>query len=138
MSCFGHNLDLSISKGLRDDTIQDVLHVCHQVVAKFSQSWKKIRDLTLAQEDNNLPIHKLKADCPARWGSTYDMINRIVEQQKAVCRVLASDRKSVGLIASLDFDVLDCMIAVLKPLHELTDILSAEKSVSVSLVKPLV
>ena len=40
LSCFGHNLDLAISKGLRDPFIEEVLKVCRQVIAKFSQSWK--------------------------------------------------------------------------------------------------
>ena len=38
----------------------------------------------------------------------------------------------------LDFESIDSMISVLKPLHELTDILAAEKRVSTSAVKPLV
>ena len=41
--CFGHNLDLVIQKSLQDDRVQRVLKVCHQIVANFSQSWKKSR-----------------------------------------------------------------------------------------------
>ena len=40
--------------------------------------------------------------------------------------------------SSLNFDVIDSVISVLKPLHELTDLLAAEKRVNVSAVKPLV
>ena len=138
MDKIGHNLDLAISKGLGDPTIEEVLKVCHQVVAKFSQSWKKSRDLTISQADNELPTHKLKTDCTTRWGSSYDMVNRVAEQQKAICVVLASDRKAINLLSLLDFHIIDSMIAVLKPLRELTDILAAEKRVSVSAVKPLV
>ena len=46
LSCFGHNLNLSISKGLHDTSIEEILKVCRQVVSKFSHSWKKSRDLT--------------------------------------------------------------------------------------------
>ena len=63
------------------------------------------------------------------------MLIRISEQQKAICVVLASDRKCIHLLSLLDFDVIDSLIAVLKPLHELTDLLAAEKRIS---VKPLV
>ena len=97
---------------------------------------EKTRDFTLSQEDNDLPSHKLKVDCTTRWGSTCDMLIQISEQQKAICVVLASGRKCIHLLSLLDFDVIDSVIAVLKPLHELTD-LAAEKRVSVS-VKPLV
>ena len=138
LSCFGHNLDLSVNKGLQIPPIPEILKVCRQVVSKFSHSWKKTRDITLSQEDNDLPSHKLKVDCATRWGSTCDMLIRISEQQKAICVVLASDRKCIHLLSLLDFDVIDSVIAVLKPLHELTDLLAAEKRVSVSAVKPLV
>ena len=124
LSCFGHNLDLSISKGLRDDSIEEVLQVCRQVVAKFSPSWKKTRNLAESQKDN-LPLYKLKADCTIRWGSSYDMISRIIEQQKATCVVLASDCKCINLLSLLHFESIDSMISVLKPLRELTDILNA-------------
>ena len=66
------------------------------------------------------------------------MLIQISEQQKAICVVLASDRKCIHLLSLLDFDVIDSVIAVLKPLHELTDLPAAEKRVSVSAVKPLV
>ena len=138
LPCFAHNLDLAITKGLRDSSIEEVLQVCRKVVSKFSQSWKRTRDLAISQRDNELPLHKLKVDCATRWGSTYDMISRIAEQQKAICIVLASDRRCISLLSSLDFESIDSMISVLKPLRELTDILAAEKRVSISAVKPLV
>ena len=97
-----------------------------------------MRDFTLSQEDNDLPSHKLKVDCTTRWGSTCDMLIRISEQQKAICVVLASDRKCIHLLSLLGFDVIDSVIAVLKSLHELTDLLAAEKRVSVLAVNPLV
>ena len=66
------------------------------------------------------------------------MIARISEQQRPICVVLATDQKSVNLLSSLDFNVINSMISVLKPLKKLTDVLAAEKRVSVSAVKPLV
>ena len=98
LSCFGHNLDLAIHKALDDRCVERVLRVCRQVVAKFSQSWKKTRELTLVQEEKKLPKHKLKADCPTRWGSAFDMISRIVEQQEAIRVVLANDRKTARVL----------------------------------------
>lgn len=37
---FGYNLDLSVTKGLQILSIEEILRVCHQVVSKFSHSWK--------------------------------------------------------------------------------------------------
>ena len=85
---------------------------------------EKTRDLSESQKDNN-SLHKLKADCSTRWGSSYDMISRIAEQQKAFCVVLTSDRKYISLLSLLDFELIDSMISVLKSLRELTDTYSS-------------
>lgn len=138
LSCFGHNLDLAVRKACDDVRITRVVKVCHQIVAKFSQSWKKKRDLATTQHEKELPVHKLKADCPTRWGSTLDMLKRIIEQQEAIRIVLASDRKASHLIPSWqDFDVMEAVVSALGPLGELTDALSAEKNVTVSVIRPL-
>ena len=52
--------------------------------------------------------------------------------------MLARDQRCISLLSLLDFESIDSMISDLKPLRELTDILAAEKRVSVSAVKPLV
>ena len=51
--------------------------------------------------------------------------------------MLASDRKASHLIPSWqDFDVTEAVVATLGPLGELTDALSAEKNVTVSVIQP--
>ena len=139
ISCFGHNLDLAIQKSLQDERVTRVLRICHQIVAKFSQSWKKSRDLVTAQCQNGLPCHKLKADCQTRWGSSLQMVKRIAEQQAAISVVLASDVRTSHLVLNWqDCDVIDSIIAALNPLGELTDVLSAEKHITISAVSPLI
>ena len=52
--------------------------------------------------------------------------------------MLASDRKASHLIPSWqNFDVMEAVVATLSPLGELTDVLSAEKNVTVSVIRPL-
>ena len=43
LSCFGHNLDLTVNKGLDDRKLRvdAVLRKFRKIVAAFSQSWKK-------------------------------------------------------------------------------------------------
>ena len=38
VSCFGHNLDLAINKGLNDTQIDRVIGLCRKVVLSFSYS----------------------------------------------------------------------------------------------------
>ena len=92
LSCFGHNLNLAVSKGLNDSHVLRALRVCRSMVAAFSRSWKKKRDFEIAQEQKNLPIHRLKLDVVTHWGSAYDMVERVLEQLEAVRIVLGADR----------------------------------------------
>ena len=89
-------------------------------------------------EQNILPTKKLKADVVTRWGSTADMIPRIIEQKEAIHVVLGQDRKTSYLVPSWqDLDVLHSVVCVIKPLQEITDTPSGEKRVTCSVVKPL-
>ena len=60
LSCFGHNLNLAVRKGLNDRSEQHGLRVYRSAVTAFSCSWKKQRHLVITQEQKGLPIHKLK------------------------------------------------------------------------------
>ena len=140
LSCFGHNLDLSVNKGLNDDQmrVDMVLRKCRRIVAAFSQSWKRSNELSKVQEQNNTPIHKLKGDVSTRWGSTAVMVKRILEQKEAIRIVLSSDHATSHLaITWQDIDLLTSIESFLSPLEDLTDTLLGETHVTISVVKPL-
>ena len=87
------------------------------LIEVFSRSWKKSRDLQQKQEALNLPRHKLIADLSTCWGSTFEMVSRIIEQQQAICAVLAEDRKCWNEMPNKDkFTTLEDMVKVLEPL----------------------
>ena len=138
VSCFGHNLDLAISKALKLDRVQKVIAKCHRLVEVFSRSWKKNRDLRAKQITLGLKQHKLIADVVTRWGSTYKMMSRILEQQQAICGVLAEDRKYwCRMPNDSEFSTMESIVAVLEPLHVFTDALSGEKCITISAICPL-
>ena len=138
ISCFGHNLDLSIGKALKFDRVETVIRKCHKLVELFSRSWKKSRDLHQKQVELGLQHQKLVADVSTRWGSTCKMISRIIEQQQAICAVLADECKNwYRMPSESDFSTLVAIASVLKPLLVFTDALSAEKCITVSAIHPL-
>lgn len=94
--------------------------------------------LKKAQQEHNLPEHSLITECPTRWGSRQKMIERVLEQHRALSDVLSEDRKSRHLVPTWqDLDVLESVNQALQPLEEFTDALSGESYVSVSYVKPV-
>ena len=111
---------------------------CRALVETFSRSWKRNRDLREKQESLGLPNHKLMGDVVTRWGSTYAMISRILEQQQAVSAVLAEDRKNWHkMLTDEEFKVIEALSAVLEPFSYLTDALSGEKTVTISAIRPV-
>lgn len=66
------------------------------------------------------------------------MIERVLDQEKAISQVLKEDKKTRHLVPSWqDVDVMESVKKALGPLRDFTDALSGEDYVSVSYVKPV-
>lgn len=138
ISCFSHNLDLAVKKSFHDSRVDRVLSLCRKIVGAFSNSWKRKKALTEVQKQKGLPYKKLKADVATRWGSTADMIQRILQQRAAIRNVLSDDRKVAHLMLRWqDIEVLKAIEPVLTPLKYLADVLASEKTGTISEIKPL-
>ncbi|KAL6465097.1 hypothetical protein MHYP_G00252300 [Metynnis hypsauchen] len=138
LQCFGHRLHLAIENALKDDRVDRAVGVCKKLVGHFSASWKKKSALTAAQKEFNLPEHSLITECQTRWGTKEKMIERILEQSKALIHVLSADRRTRHLVLTWqDTEVLESIHKALHPLQEFTDALSGEEYVSISYLKPV-
>ncbi|RXN30789.1 zinc finger BED domain-containing 1-like protein [Labeo rohita] len=138
LQCFGHRLHLAIEKSVKDPRIDCAVGVCKKIVSAFSYSWKRRKELKKGQAEHHLPFHRLITETPTRWGSCQMMIQRVLEQEKALSQVLKADRKTKHLVPTWqDTDVLESISRTLGPLLEFTDALSGEDYVSVSYIKPV-
>ncbi len=90
------------------------------------------------QEELGIKQHKLMGDVPTHWGSTYVMVDRILEQQEAISATLAGERKYWNKMPTdTEFTTLKTFVDVLKPLHVLTDALAGVKQVTASALIPI-
>jgi len=138
LTCFGHNLNLAISKALKIQRVESAVRACRHLIQGFSRSWKRKREFKKKQADLELPEHALIHDVVTRWGSTYEMISRFLEQQQAVCAVLASDRSTWHFMPKdSDIATLENVNQLLQPLYDLTDTLASEKRVTLSSLTPV-
>lgn len=60
----------------KDKRVERAAGVCKKAVAAFTFSWKKKRDLAVAQEELHLPQHKLVTESPTRSGSKQEQWQR--------------------------------------------------------------
>lgn len=138
MSCFGHNLNLSIGKALKIDRVDAAIRACRGVVQGFSHSWKRKRELTKKQAEMNLPQHSLIHDVVTRWGSTHAMVSRFVEQHNAVSATLMAERSTRHLVLRASYiSTLEDTCKVLEPLSLFTDSLAGETHITISALKPV-
>ncbi|KAJ8263828.1 hypothetical protein GJAV_G00141760 [Gymnothorax javanicus] len=138
MQCFGHRLHMAIGHGMNDKCVIRAISLCKRIVSCFSYSWKKRRHLAEVQIQLGLPGHQLITKSSTRWGSRQQMMERVLEQDRALAKVLSGDKKTRHLVPTWqDLKVLEAVQKVLKPLQEFTDALSGEEYVTLSYVKPV-
>ena len=82
LGCFGHNLDFAVNKAIQCARVQSALEKCRRLLELFHRSWKKARDLTEKQQSLGLPVHILVGSVSTRWGSSYNMVERVVDNSK--------------------------------------------------------
>lgn len=89
-----------------------------------------------------LPKNKLKTDVSTRWNSAYEMVDRFLEQQPAVCAALLSPQVRRGesdicTLTEADISNAEDIIKALKPMNDATILMSKESSPTICLIAPL-
>ncbi|KAI7789392.1 putative zinc finger BED domain-containing protein 1-like [Triplophysa rosa] len=129
--CFAHTVNLASQKGMVINQMSRLLGRVREIVTFFHRSSTTAAALLKdKQELLQLPPHKIIQDVPTRWNSSYDMLERYLEQQAAVFSAL-TDRNVKRNIKDID------IVQVLKPLKNVTSLLSTEKMPTVSMIMPL-
>ncbi|XP_057183255.1 E3 SUMO-protein ligase ZBED1-like [Triplophysa rosa] len=85
----------------------------------------------------NLPKHCLIHDVPTRWNSSYEMVERYLEQISAVYSTLterAHKNKDIANLTDHELSIAESVIEIMKPLKMVTTILSPETTPSVSMI----
>ena len=54
-----------------------------------------------AQNELSLPLHKFSTESPTRWGSHLKMMERVLEQEKAITQVPGRGQKDTALCTYL-------------------------------------
>lgn len=130
VSCFVHTLQLCVRDGLCNAPyVSKLLEKCHSV-AKSAHKSSKIAELTESLEKS---IHTANV---TRWNSEYLLIKSIVAVGKSGLEAIARLMKKPVNFSKNDLIILDEIVQILEPFHEISVRCQAETAVTVSLVVP--
>ena len=82
------------------------------------------------QQALGLPSHVLLQEVETRWNSTLDMIERVLEQQSAVCATLIDQKRLDLMPQDSEFKILEGISKVIKPFRCITSQTSGEEYVT--------
>jgi len=135
-SCFIHTLQLCINDSIFSQrAVKDIIAISRNIVTHFNHSPSAVNKLTIIQEQLGLKTHKLIQDVSTRWNSTFYMLQRILEQRKAL--VTYTVDHSIASLSEYQWSMADKLSHLLKPFEEITRGASKRESTT-SIIIPTV
>ena len=140
--CYAHTLNLACQRALKLPSVSRLLARIRRIVSFFHRSTVGAYELGEKQKLLGLPCHKLITDVSTRWNSAFEMVDRFLEQQPAICATLLSPqvRKGESDLCTLnetDVSNAEDLVKALKPMKDVTTLISEESSPTVCLIAPL-
>ncbi|XP_040278276.1 E3 SUMO-protein ligase ZBED1-like [Bufo bufo] len=142
VKCFTHTLNLASQRALKVATLSRLLGRVRRISTFFHRSTRASHCLKEKQKCLGLKNHKLITDVATRWNSAYDMVERFLEQQPAVCATLLSPEVRRGesdlcTLNETDVSNAEDAVSALKPMKDATMLMSEERNPTVSLIAPI-
>ena len=104
LRCYAHVLNLACQRALKLASVSRLLARSRLIVSFFHRSTVGACQLEEKQKLLGLQCHKVITDVSTRWNSAYEMVDRFLEQQPAICAALLSPlvRKGESDICTLN------------------------------------
>lgn len=135
--CLAHTLQLVIEDAIHTQrSVNDMLAKARNIVGYFNRSEQGRRYLKAIQLEVGAPQHQLIQSVVTRWNSTFEMLQRLVEQKE----VLALYDLRHGLTDSIsanEWKLAENCIKILQTFHSITKEISSDVA-SISMTIPIV
>ncbi|XP_041853351.1 E3 SUMO-protein ligase ZBED1-like isoform X2 [Melanotaenia boesemani] len=141
VTCIAHTINLASQKAFQVQHAARVLGQVRRIVTFFHHSPKASEILHQNQLLLGLPSHKLIQDVCTLWNSSYDMLERFLEQQPAVFAGLMSRElrkgEDVNTLTEEDLATIEAIVKLMEPVKVATTLLCEEDNPTLSMVAPV-
>lgn len=121
--CFTLSINLIVQSGL--EAVKPILNKVKSIVEYFKRSSYARSFLDEIQKQGGYSILNLKPNCPMRWNSIYDMIDRILKIKEPVLSTLAVLNNDLNTTFD-ERNVLTDLCKLLKIFYDVTNEISSE------------
>lgn len=134
--CFAHSLNLVVQASLHK--IKCLTQKAKVTVEFFKRSSSALEKLQNVQKSMGCEVLKLKQDCPTRWNSTFELLNRLKRTKEPIQSTIAIlNNASLPVLTREDWYIIETCCDILSVFNDITIEISAEKNVSISKVAVL-
>lgn len=122
--CFIHSLQRAIEESLKSQKeVLQMVAAARRIVTHFNHSSLAEQKLKSIQQELKLPNHQLVQDVSTRWNSTFYLMERLLEQKRAVSLYI-TDHETLNNLTHAQWELMAQCIKLLKPFEEITKITS--------------
>ncbi|XP_037016300.2 zinc finger BED domain-containing protein 4 [Artibeus jamaicensis] len=134
VQCFSHTVNLMVNEAIKSQRmVQNLLSIARKVCERVLRSHRAKEKLAELQKEYELPPHHLVQDVPSRWSTSLRMLERLIEQRRAVDEV-SVECNFRELISCDQWEVMQSVCHALKPF----DAASREMSSHVSTLSQVI
>ncbi|XP_008832936.1 zinc finger BED domain-containing protein 4 [Nannospalax galili] len=137
VQCFSHTVNLIVSEAIKSQRmVQNLLSIARKLCERVHRSPRAREKLAELQKEYALPQHQLIQDVPSKWSTSFHMLERLIEQKRAVNEV-SIECNFRELISCDQWEVMQSVCHVLRPFDAASREMSAHMS-TLSQVIPMI
>ncbi|XP_054998905.1 zinc finger BED domain-containing protein 4 isoform X1 [Sorex araneus] len=137
VQCFSHTVSLIVSEALKSQRmVQNLLSIARKICERVHRSPRAKEKLAELQREYELPQHHLIQDVPSKWNTSFRMLERLVEQKRAI-NELSVECGFRELVSCDQWAVMQSVCHALKPFDAASREMSAPAS-TLSQVIPMI
>lgn len=132
LGCFAHNLNLICQNAIKPVAV--IIDKVKSIVGFFKRSTTATAKFSEQQKHLQKDPKRLIQEVSTRWNSTYYMLERFHELEDPIRTTMALLDKDLPIITGEEWLLIRELVKILKPMEELTKMISGEKYITGSSV----